>query len=182
MKLKRLTAFLTICILAALALTACGDSGQGTGTPNANGTAGTDGNAGNDTKGYIFKAKGVEISVDMDMSTIEEKLGETIGYFEEPSCAAQGIARLFTYSGFEIDTYPDGEKDLVGYIILKDDTVATPEGIDLSKTRADVIETYGEDYQELGTALVYEKDGMKLSFIMDGDNISSIQYSSSVMD
>ena len=179
MKLNRLTAFLCICILTALTLAGCGDGNKNSGTPNNSGNVSTDNKGG---KGYVFKAKGVEISVDMDMSTIEEKLGETVSYFEEPSCAAQGTARLFTYSGFEIDTYPDGEKDLVGYIILKDDTVATPEGIDLSKTKADVIKAYGEDYKENGTALVYERGGMKLSFIMDGDNISSIQYSSSVMD
>lgn len=54
---------------------------------------------------------------------------------------------------------------------------------DLALTNgADVIKAYGENYKENGTALVYEKDGMKLSFIMDGDHISSIQYSSSVMD
>ncbi len=177
---RRLAMILCICMIGALMLAGCGDSGSGK-SPNQtnNGGAGSENKGG---KGYSFKAKGTEIFVDMDMSSIEEKLGEPVSYFEEPSCAAQGTARLFTYSGFEIDTYPDGEKDLVGYIILKDDTVATPEGVDLSKTKADVIKAYGENYKENGKALVYEKDGMKLSFIMDGDNISSIQYSSSVMD
>lgn len=180
--MKRLTTLLCICIIVALTLIGCGDSNTGSGTQNNGGNTNTADTGNKGGKGYVFKAKGVEISIDMDMSAIEEKLGETVSYFEEPSCAAQGTARLFTYSGFEIDTYPDGEKDLVGYIILKDDTVATPEGIDLSKTKTDVIKAYGENYKENGTALVYEKDGMKLSFILNGDNISSIQYSSAVMD
>ena len=70
----------------------------------------------------------------------------------------------------------------MGTIILKDDTVATPEGIDLSKTKEDVIAVYGNDYDGTDRMISYEKDGMKLNFIFDGDNIASIEYNSSVMN
>lgn len=101
---------------------------------------------------------------------------------EEPSCAAQGIAKLYTYSSYEIDTYPDGDRDLIASIILKDDNVATSEGVDLSMTRADVVEAYGEDYEEAEGCITYTKDGMKLKFILDGENLASIEYNSSVLD
>ena len=135
-----------------------------------------------ESKGYVFETGGVEIAVDMDMSTLEDKLGEPVSYFEEPSCAAQGIAKLYTYASYEVDTYPDGDKDLVASIILKDDNVATAEGIDLSMTKADVVEKYGEDYEESESCIVYAKDGMKLKFILDGENLAAIEYNSSVLD
>ena len=67
-------------------------------------------------------------------------------------------------------------------VILKDDTVATAEGVDLSMTKDKVIEVYGNDYQETEGRIAFEKDGMKLCFILDGDNIAAIEYNSSVLD
>ena len=116
------------------------------------------------------------------MAPIADALGEPKSIFEEPSCAAQGTAYLYTYPGFTVNTYPDGETNLVGYITLKDDTVATPEGIDLSSTREDVIAAYGEDYAEDDKKISYEKDGMTLNFIFSGEDIASIEYVSSVMN
>lgn len=177
MKMKKLFAVvLSVCLAGTIGLSGCGSEADSGDVPAQGAEKNDDGG-----RGYVFEANGVEIAVDMDMSTIEDALGEPASYFEEPSCAAQGTARLFTYAGFEVDTYPDGDKDLVGCIILKDDTVATPEGVDLSMTKADVIAAYGEEYTEDGTALVYEKDGMTLSFILDGENIAAIEYNSSVM-
>lgn len=198
MKRKKLLAVvLSICMVSAFALAGCGESG--TSSDNVSGSGGEGTSENGETQdvenqgdavdgstsggaGYVFETGGVEIAVDADMSGIEEELGEPSSYFEEPSCAIPDTtAKIYTYSGFEVDTYQDGDKDLVGSIILKDDTVATAEGVDLSMTRDDVIEAYGEGYTEKGTALVYEKDGMTLSFILDGENIASIQYDSSVM-
>ena len=81
-----------------------------------------------------------------------------------------------------METYPDGDKDLVASVILKDDTVATPEGVDLSMTKEQVIEIYGNGGQEAAGSLTYEKGGMKLRFILDGDYIAAIEYNSAVLD
>ena len=134
------------------------------------------------TAGYVFESNGLTFTVDMDMSGILEQLGEPNSSYEQPSCAAQGIAKIYTYSGFEIETYPDGDKDLIACIVLKDDSVATSEGIDLSMTKEDIIAAYGSDYEESETSMVYEKDGTKLCFILDGDDISSIEYDSPVLN
>ena len=122
------------------------------------------------------------MKVDQDMAEIADQLGEPDSYYEEPSCAAQGIAKIYTYPGFEIETYPDGEKDLIACVVLKDDSVATPEGIDLSMTKEDILKAYGSDYEESGNGMVYEKDGTKLCFIMEGDDIASIEYNSPVLN
>lgn len=182
MKIRKILAItLSVCMMGT-ALAGCGSDNAAKTSGNAAKSEEKEESSASDVKGYVFKADGVEIAVDMDMSTIEEKLGEPASYFEEPSCAAQGIAKLYTYSSYEIDTYPDGDKDLVASIILKDDNVATPEGVDLSMTKADVVEAYGEDYEEAEGCIIYTKDGMKLKFILDGENLASIEYNSSVLD
>lgn len=187
MKTKRLFAVLmSVCMLGAIALNGCGSSDASTSADEGTGAnaaeIGSEEQAASGEKGYVFEANGVKVAVDMDMAPIAEALGEPDSYFEEPSCAAQGIAKLYTYSSFEIETYPDGDNDLVACVILKDDNVATAEGVDLSMTKADVIEVYGEDYEETEGCIAYRKDGMKLCFILDGENIASIEYNSSVLD
>ena len=42
----------------------------------------------------------------------------------------------------------------------------------------DIIAFYKEEFG----MLVYEKDGMKLQFILEGDEITSIEYTSTVLD
>lgn len=180
---KCVVMMISVCMLGVLALSGCGsadDSAAGENTVKQS-AAENSGDAKASSGGYVFMSDGVEIGVDMDMAPIAEALGEPGSYFEEPSCAAEGIAKQYGYGSFVIETYPDGDNDLVCSIVLKDDSVATPEGIDLSMTRDDIIETYGEDYEESGSSIVYEKNGMKLLFIMDGDNIVSIEYDSAVL-
>ncbi len=131
--------------------------------------------------GYQFKASGVTLGADMDMDALKSGLGTEQSVFEAPSCAGQGTAYIYSYGSFEVETYPDGDKNLIARITLKDDTVATAEGIDLSKTKADIISTYGDDYTENDSGITYTKDGMKLIFILDGENITSIEYASAVL-
>lgn len=133
--------------------------------------------------GYCFTANGVSVYVDMDMDELAPELGEYKSIFEAPSCAGEGISYIYNYIDYEIETYPavDG-KNRIAYVILKDDMVSTSEGIDLSMAKEDVIHTYGEEYEETENSIIYEKDGMKLIFVLDGDNLASIEYASSVMD
>lgn len=192
MKRKLLMGLLTISMVAVLGLTGCGDSKeedngaqdnaaeQEADADSSDGSSETPAASGG--KGYVFETDVITIGVDMDMAPIADALGEPKSIFEEPSCAAQGTAYLYTYPGFEINTYPDGEDNYVGYVVLKDDTVSTPEGIDLSKTRDDVIAAYGDNYEEDDKKISYSKDGMTLNFIFSGDDLASIEYTSSVLN
>lgn len=131
---------------------------------------------------YYFVSGDVTVQVDADMDELLVVLGESKSVFEAPSCAGEGISYYYNYSSFEIETYPDADgKNCIGYIYLKDDMVATTEGIDLSMEKADVIDTYGEDYEAFDSAIIYEKEGSKLCFIFDGDQIISIEYRSAVI-
>ena len=127
---------------------------------------------------YCFEISGVSLYPDMDVSTVLDSLGE-YSHYEEESCAAQGMAHFYTFADYEINTWPDGDIDRIYYILLKTDNVATKEGVDLSMNKDKIIEVYGDGYQEDGHKLSYEKDGMKLVFILNDDNtIASIEYDS----
>ncbi len=128
--------------------------------------------------GYFFTYEDMDISVDTDAKVVTDALGEPTTYFESPSCAAQGIGKLYGYGDFEIQTYPDGDEDKILYIMLKTDMVSTPEGVDISKSRDDVRQVYGEPTEENTSSLIYEKDNMKLKFIFDNENMISIEYDS----
>lgn len=202
---RKLTLILSICMLGCSLLSGCGSADSKEGEQEvvnkrvgvgqeAENTVVADDDTGlgeNDNvseaehpseTGYVFVVGGVSIAADMDMAPIAEQLGEPDGYFEQPSCAAQGTARIYTYPGFEIQTYPDGARDLIACIILKDDSVSTQEGGDLSMTKSDIMDVYGTDCTETDTSLVYEQKGTKLCFIMDGDDIASIEYNSPVLN
>lgn len=163
---KMLTAVLSAAMLSVLAMTGCG-SDQDAKAPEADKKA---------AEGYVFEADGVKVAVDVDITGVVDQLGEPDSYFEEPSCAGQGISKIYTYGGYTLYTYEDGDKDLIERIVLMDDTVATAEGVDLSMKKDDVIEAYGEDYSGTDNTIVYEKGGMKLNFVLKDDAVISIEY------
>lgn len=175
-------------------MTGCGDSERvidgevsdapGSGSQTAGNTAGTQTGGGEQatSKGYVFRHNGVTVSVDADMANVLEGLGEPNDYFEAASCAFEGLDKTYTYGSFVIETYPQGEKDYVSTIILKDDAVSTAENIYIGSSLTDVTNSYGADYTEQGSMLVYHKDGMKLCFLMENDTVTSIQYFSTVLD
>lgn len=176
-------AALAVGIMFTFALTGCGsgtDPVKGGDKTNEQDKT-SSGSDENNQAGYLFEINGVTLGVDMDMNELTSRLGDAKSVFEAPSCAAQGTAYVYSYGSFEVETYPDGSKNLIAYIILKDDTVATAEGIDLSKTRADIIKAYGEPGEDSDSRLTYEKGGMKLNFILNGEDITSIEYVSGVV-
>ncbi|MCM1193078.1 MAG: hypothetical protein NC123_13270 [Butyrivibrio sp.] len=182
-------------LLAAcmLLMTGCGDSERvidgevsnapGGASQTAGDSAGTQsGGSQAAAKGYVFQYNGVTVSVDEDMAVVLEGLGEARDYFEAASCAFEGLDKTYTYGSFVIETYPQGEKDYVSTIILKDDAVSTAENISIGSTLTDVTNAYGTDYTEQGSMLVYYKDGMKLCILVENDTVTSIQYFSTVLD
>ena len=133
-------------------------------------------------KGYVFEYNGVKIGMDMEAAPIISALGEADSYFEAPSCAFEGLDKTYGYGSFEIDTYEQDGKDYISTVFFCDDLIETPEGVCLFETKADMIKAYGEGFKEEFGMLVYEKDGMKLKFILEGDEITSIEYASTVLD
>lgn len=139
-------------------------------------------NKGTEPKGYVFEYNGVKVGMDMEAAPVIEALGEANTYFEAPSCAFEGLDKTYGYGSFELDTYEMDGKDYIAGIFFCDDLIETPEGVALFETKADMTAAYGENYIEEMGMLVYEKEGMKLKFILEGDEITSIEYSSKALD
>lgn len=133
-------------------------------------------------KGYVFVYGDVAIGIDAEAEPLIGRLGEADAYFEAPSCAFEGVDKMYTYNGFELDTYPMNGKDYVSAVTFKDDMVSTAEGISIGDTEEKVKKAYGECAADKEGVLAYEKDGMKLCFIVQAGSVMSIEYHSTVLD
>ncbi len=131
--------------------------------------------------GYVFLYKNTTIAVDADMAEVLEALGDPKSYYEAASCAFEGLDKIYTYASFEIDTYPTNDKDYISLIVLKDDSVSTAEGVYIGDSLGHLQEVYGEPSAESTGQLIYEKDGMKLCFIIQDEKVVSIEYQSTVL-
>lgn len=127
-------------------------------------------------EGFSFEYDKTVIPMNVDAAPIVKELGEPVDYFEAASCAFQGLDKQFYYLGFELGTYPKGDKDFVSYVNFLDDTVSTDRGIYLGSTLEELLTAYGKDYIQEGTSYVYKKGETKLTFIVEEDAVTQITY------
>ena len=129
------------------------------------------------TDEYVFEVDGTVIEMNGDAKAVVEKLGDPANYFEEASCAFEGLDKSYTYSGFELKTYPMKDDDKVLEVVLKDDTVATKEGVSIGDDKAAMEKAYGSEYEEKGKSYTYTQGKSQLEFVYgDDDTISQITY------
>lgn len=160
--------------LIMVLLTACkGDEQTPDNSKDANDNTSQNASEG---EGFKFKYNGVTIPMNVDAEPVIDNLGESMDYFEAASCAFQGLDKIFYYSGFELSTYPQGEKDFISAVNILDDTVATEEGIYLGSAKDDVISAYGEDYSQENDFYTYTKDDSKLTFVIEDNVVTGITY------
>lgn len=187
-----------IVILLAFTLVGCGEKervieGTVTNAVTDNGTAEAENEAAtaagepqNDSEnagqGYTFEAQGVTIAIDADAEAYIEALTELISYYEAPSCAFGDLDKIYTYSGFELDTYSINGRDYVKSIILQDDSVMTPEGVCIGDAAEKIEEIYGAASSADDEMMLYVKDNMKLCFLIREGQVVSIEYLSTVLD
>lgn len=145
-------------------------------------TLGKDGkdSKGDAVEGYSFLYNEVKILMNVDATPIIEALGESVSYFEAPSCAFQGLDKIYTYNGFEVSTYPNNEQDYISSVYFLDDSVATEKGIYIGASLDEVIAAYGEGYTENSSEYTYTLGESKLSFIIEEDAVTAITYSAIV--
>ena len=183
---------IALCVGMMAGMTACGNDAKviegnassGTQTEIIGGAEGTtEILLTNDTDaGWTFQAGDVTLTPDMDMSAIADQLGEPKSYFEAASCAFEGLDKIYTYTSFEIETYPQDTADCIKSIVLKDDTVSTVEGVSIGDSEDKVRETYGAPAEESTGKLVYQKEKTNLVFVISSGVVASIEYDSMVME
>lgn len=183
---------MVLCVVTMAGMTACGNDAKviegnvssGTQTEIIGGAEGTtEILLTNDIDaGWTFQAGDVTLTPDMDMSAIADQLGEPKSYFEAASCAFEGLDKIYTYTSFEIETYPQDTADCIKSIVLKDDTVSTVEGVSIGDSEDKVRETYGAPAEESTGKLVYQKEKTSLVFVISSGVVASIEYDSMVME
>lgn len=132
--------------------------------------------------GYVFVVNGISIEIDAEAQQILGKLGDPLSVYESPSCAFGDLDRIYTFSGYEMDTYMVNDVEYISSIVFKDDTVETPEGVCIGNTVEQIKTLYGEPSIEEETILTYFKDQMKLCFIINDGTVVSIEYRNMVLD
>lgn len=182
---RKMKKWAAVALAAACVLLAAGcgnDEKEMGGGAKTSQSAGNSQGASGGSKGYVFQYNGTSVGVDADMAPILEALGKADKYYEAASCAFEGLDKTYTYKGFEIDTYPSDGKDCISTVVLRDDSVGTAEGVYIGDSLGKVKEKYGSGGTQENGALVYAKDGMKLCFILQGEEIISIEYRSTVLE
>ncbi len=145
-------------------------------------TGNEEGDTSSDEQGYVFVSNGVSVVIDADAAEYIASLGEPVSYYEAPSCAFGDLDKIYTYSGFELDTYSLEGVDYVSAVILKDDSVATPEGLCIGDNADKVVELYGEATTSDDSSMTYVKDHMKLCILIKDGAVANIQYLSRVLE
>lgn len=147
-------------------------------TGNNNETVGNEQNDDNpkEKEGYFFEYKDIKIGINDEAAPILEALGEPMHYFEAPSCAFEGMDKIYSYSGFEFTTYTKDDKDYISSIVFLDDTVTTREGITLNASLEDIVAAYGSDYVESFNQYSYSDGNCVLSFIIEDGEVVAVEY------
>ncbi len=171
---NRIAALISVLVaLVAFCALLASCNGDGTGSETSGDTTTADQIEKND--GFAFVYEGVTIRPGADMSAICDKLSAyQINYTESPSCGYIGLDKVYTYMGFVINTYPEGDKDYVLKVSFTDDSVKTPEGIGVGSTVEEVKAAYGDATEVMGT-LSY-KNGCTLQILIKDGKVKNITY------
>lgn len=126
--------------------------------------------------GYVFTVKNHAIRMHDLMPPIVTALGQPRGISETPSCAFQGMDRMYDYGSFVITTYTLNKEEKTLKVDLRDDTVETAEHVVIGSSAADVKAAYGDPVKTVNESMIYEKGNTRLTFILKDNTVSSIQY------
>ncbi len=160
---KKMAALLALIMVLALVLCSCGGGGGSN-------------NGGNNTGSldYYFEVKGVKVEMKADAEAVLKALGSYKSSYEAPSCAFDGMDKIYSYGGYDILTYTADGKDFISGVVLRDDTVETPEGIAIGSKLEDVKKKYNA--KEEGSSINVYSENCRLLIIFDNGVVTSIQY------
>ena len=161
---KKMAALLALVMVLSLVLCSCGGGGGSN-------------NGGNNTGSldYYFEVKGVKVEMKADAEAVLKALGSYKSSYEAPSCAFDGMDKIYSYGAYDILTYTADGKDFISGVVLRDDTVETPEGIAIGSKAEDVKKAYG-DFEKDATSATYTSENCKLLIIFENGVVTSIQY------
>ena len=126
---------------------------------------------------FFFKIGDAVVDLNENITYIIERAGAPLGELELPSCAFEGMDRVFRYPGADLYTYPVGDNDFVYNIAFFDDTVRTAEGgIRLGSSLQAVLDIYGDDYELDSGMYTFTRGLTVLEFLVADDTVIGITY------
>lgn len=126
-------------------------------------------------KGFCLTFNGVELTPGTTYDAAA--LPEPGSVYQVPSCAIEGTDNVYSFDAVEITAFNDGTQEIIYAVAIIDPNVTTDEGLYLGDDMARVIELYGEDYEENGTAVVYTRGNTRLTIIVQGGFVVDIEFS-----
>ena len=99
--------------------------------------------------------------------------------YEIPSCASQGMDKVYDYGSLQITTYNDKGTEIPYNIEFFDENAATFEGISIGKTYDQMVEVYGSDFKK-AVWYDYVKGEVTLSFMVNDGMITGVVYSAKI--
>ncbi|MBQ6670934.1 MAG: hypothetical protein IJM80_04830 [Firmicutes bacterium] len=160
---KKMAALLALVMVLSLVLCSCGGGGESN-------------NGGKNTGSldYYFQVKDVKVEMKADAEAVLKALGSYKSSYEAPSCAFDGMDKIYSYGAYDILTYTADGKDFISGVVLRDDTVETPEGIAIGSKLEDVKKKYNA--KEEGSSINVYSENCRLLIIFDNGVVTSIQY------
>ena len=148
-----------------------------TSPPDTNNDNGTGSNDPTEPEPFFVVLNNTRINMDDNISIVIAQLGEPLGVFEAPSCAFDGIDRIFSYSGVQLYTYPSGDDDFIHTVAFFDDNTRTAEGgIRLGSSLQAVLDAYGNDFRLESGMYTFKRGDTLLEFLVENDVVIGITY------
>lgn len=86
-------------------------------------------------------------------------------------------ATIYEYDQFEIETYYENNVEKIYSIRITSEDFKTNENISIGNTKQDMINTYGNSYEEIENIIfIYKLSNTNLSFTLENDIITEIVY------
>lgn len=165
---------LALALMLVMSLAACGSNAPA--SPAETQAPAVLGPTQPDASSWKYTVRGVDVMMHAEAAPVLDALGEAVSYTEEASCAFTGLDKTYYYGGFYLQTYPIGDADYIYSVWLVDDSSATPEGIYIGASKADVEAAYGADGFNGENAYILTGTTSTLTIILTDGTVSSIQY------
>ena len=119
---------------------------------------------------------GTAIEIDAQAAPVLAALGQEQAYEESPSCAFEGMDKLYIYGGFRVKTYSQNGTDFIYSVELMDDSLATPEGLSIGAEASRVTELYGTPAQQNDSGMQFVFESTTLQILLRDGLVTNIQY------
>jgi len=119
--------------------------------------------------------QGVDITPGKEFEA--NKITEQATISEIASCAFDGTDKVYTYENLEIIVANVEGKETVYSVYFINDIPKTVEGVKIASSKDEMIQKYGEEYKTgLGNKYTYTKGNVELSFTVENEVITGIEY------